>query len=380
MQAASDTARLAAALTSGCGWRAESVLPLTETLVAAAELHGIAQMLYAAGKPPTGAAVTGRSNGGPAQARLTDLVMAGVASAQVRQRTLREISSQFAASGIACLVLKGTALAHTVYATPWVRPGADIDLLVHEDDRARAMALLNDSGWQPDLASDGPLISAQRTLRRAQHALSLPLDLHWRVSNHWSIATALSFERLWEERHPLGSVAPEAYWPGPLNALLHACAHRAVHFHAPYQLATASRLGDRLVWLEDIRRLVEILTAERWARLPSQAANVGLLQITKSALNAAFSDDAGRLRQLARWPEPKPEVSARLLNRSALAPLRADLAALGGVRLRLALLMQHLFPSATYMRRRYGGTRHPLVWLYVARLMRGAWRKLWHQA
>ncbi len=66
---------------------------------------------------------------------------------KVRTHALIEILQKLESQNISVIVLKGAALAYTVYPAPELRPMSDIDLLVDEDKCNRAQQLLGSLGY-----------------------------------------------------------------------------------------------------------------------------------------------------------------------------------------------------------------------------------------
>ena len=64
----------------------------------------------------------------------------------LRRQALRKISSALAEGGTRSLLVKGSALALTVYERPWERQMADVDLVVERSHRARVMSALAQAG------------------------------------------------------------------------------------------------------------------------------------------------------------------------------------------------------------------------------------------
>lgn len=99
--------------------------------------------------------------------------------------------------GVRSLVLKGPAFVALGVRAP--RQSNDIDLLVHQDDRARATEALTDAGWSiishwfPPALDD---IIYSTTLRHPLFPVTL--DLHHRFSG--LLAGAAAFDALWEQR------------------------------------------------------------------------------------------------------------------------------------------------------------------------------------
>ena len=55
----------------------------------------------------------------------------------LRKRELLEVLRALDDAGVAPLLLKGAALAYSIYPSPVLRPRADTDLLIPDDDRER---------------------------------------------------------------------------------------------------------------------------------------------------------------------------------------------------------------------------------------------------
>lgn len=143
-------------------------------------------------------------------------------------------------SGIGWLVLKGPALAHSVYPRPDLRHYVDLDLLVAPADFAAVLGLLDGAGYQP-VDRNWPLLERYRP---GELRLSSPrgvlLDLHWSIFNdpvrraNFAAPTdgLLAGRRLLE---PAGFPALSA-----TDQLVHVALHAA--------LSGANRLG----WLLDV--------------------------------------------------------------------------------------------------------------------------------
>jgi hypothetical protein len=77
---------------------------------------------------------------------LLQLHRAGMTWCLHAERKLLRLADAFDDAGIEYAVLKGPALAHTVYQEPCLRPFGDLDLLVRSQDYSRASALLTRMG------------------------------------------------------------------------------------------------------------------------------------------------------------------------------------------------------------------------------------------
>lgn len=142
-----------------------------------------------------------------------------------------------AESGRDFLVLKGAALAYTVYDEPALRHCHDLDLLVREEDWAAVRPLLRKLGFSSDsLIGPGHL--------RFLHRSGLPLVLHaqpFRFAYY-----TLPFAELWSRGVPARVAGVSARIPSPADQLLHVCGH------ASYSTTRRSQ-----VWVADAWHLLK---------------------------------------------------------------------------------------------------------------------------
>ncbi len=83
------------------------------------------------------------------------------AQALLRDHVMDRLDDALAAAHLTALVVKGEALARTVYPEPWMRPMGDIDLLVPARDWAQAFAALTTHGFTREPPPEGrPLSNA----------------------------------------------------------------------------------------------------------------------------------------------------------------------------------------------------------------------------
>jgi hypothetical protein len=199
-----------------------------------------------------------------------------------------------AAAGVRFILLKGVALALTVYDVPGVRPMGDVDLLIEPAEAARARRILADLGWVPlrrTSERDLPL-GHGIDLRRPPHGA---LDLHWYLLHEccWPGAD----HALWTRAHPIAAIGPTAFVLGPEDQLLHTCLHglRWSPVHAGHWIADATRViahaGAGLDWTVVVRE--------------AGARRLGLqmleaLRVVAACGHAAVPDHA--LEALARQP------------------------------------------------------------------------------
>jgi hypothetical protein len=181
---------------------------------------------------------------------------------------LEALAGRFAQVGLPWLLLKGAALAETIYQPPELRVYNDIDVLVAPGDLRGAVALLEEQGGQL-LDRNWTLIS--REVRGQVHVLLASgsvVDLHWHVLNRDEVRSRFGVQTTTEMARArtvrIGASAIPTLAAG--STLVHICLHGALSG------------GDRLQWLQDIDRAVRHLgcswdevveRADEWrARLP----------------------------------------------------------------------------------------------------------------
>jgi len=129
-------------LEAGCAAGQER---LWDQLAEETEYHGVTPLLapiFTADSGPTRAAV-------PDTARWTFLALAGRHRryAAAREASIDRLLSAFAAAKLPMVLLKGAALAHSLYPSPELRPSVDIDILIDPADAQPAAALARGLGY-----------------------------------------------------------------------------------------------------------------------------------------------------------------------------------------------------------------------------------------
>ena len=282
---------------------------------------------------------------------------------------LRNLLKAFAQAGIQPLVLKGTALAYSIYPEPWLRPRCDTDLLVTEAERDKAEALLRHVGYAPLLAAHTEYLGTQKSYSRVSQGLRYTYDLHWQISNtNRQFSHQFADAQFFADVISVPSLGDHARSLSRVDSLIYACFHRAGHF---------SHSGDRLVWLYDIHLLCQALTAQEATRFYSKAKQLEISTLCADALAVtAFWFNTDMPAQLATLMQETPRNEAftvllkpggRQVGIKEHALL--ELQGLPTERERLRFLWQKAFPPPEFMLWRYkAAKRSALPWLYVRRL------------
>jgi hypothetical protein len=325
-----------------------------EELAARADLRPVAWWLWLRAREA-------RPNG-PVRAALHDLV----AREALAVSRLAVVLHALATSGITAIVLKGAALAYTVYPEPWLRPRSDDDLLVAPEQFDRARGVLESLGYRERASNPGPEHTAQSHFEKRDGSPSHFVDLHWRPLVPAAFHAVPSYEELLRETVSLPALAAGARAPSPAHALLLACAHRVAH-HG---------VSEDPQWLVDVHLLSRALDAAGWdvfcrAALRSRLAEVCCFELARAVgqLGTPVPSDV-----LDKLGQAHGEPSARhLAADSPLHRLWLDLGDRGG-RERLTNLLARLLPPPSYMRARYGAPWPLVPFTYAWRATAGAGR------
>jgi hypothetical protein len=275
----------------------------------------------------------------------------------IRERELELLLPRFAAADVPLLVIKGAALARTHYAHSSLRPRCDTDVLIERESAGRAARVLRDAGYGEEPGSGGEVISRQRMWVRLDNlGIRHCIDLHWALSNRQRYAHALTFAHLWSRAVPLRDDA-RVRMPSRCDALLLAAIH-----------LTAHHSGDhRLIWLYDIHLLHGSLS-------PDELEATALLARER---NVDMAFDAAIALALYYFGDGRYEPFPLLMPPSELGTLVDDLRFTRGVRPKLRLIREHLFPPASYVLQKYSvKSRSALPALYVRRAIAASARML----
>jgi hypothetical protein len=334
-------------------------------LAEAADDHGVGPLLWQALE-----SVSGPARG--LREALAHRVRAAAARDIFIQRDLQLVLTALASAGVRALVIKGSALAYTLYEQPWLRPRTDTDLLVPYSEVPAATGALETCGYaRCDDLTSGTLVTHQMAFERVdRHGLHHVIDLHWKVVNPQVLADSLPFEELWRDALPATTLGPSARVPGPHASGALACIHRLAHHQG----------DDRLIWLYDLRVLTTAFDDgewERFCRLACDRKVTGLcldgLREAREQLGSCLPATVEDALALAAPGEPSQHYLRGVVSKRAV--LVSDLTTLKSWRARARLLREHMFPPPAFILHRYGVTSPWLLpALYAHRLVTGAYR------
>lgn len=288
----------------------------------------------------------------------------------IRVEETRRVLAALDAGRVVPLVLKGAALAYSLYPRPHLRTREDTDLLVRQAAVAEVVRVLGELGYhRHDRLPSERVLRQDTYLRQDDSGYTHALDLHWAISNRPALAQSLDYAELRERAVAIETLSPCALGLCREDALLHACLHRLAHDDE-----------ENLIWLYDVHLLVESMTPMEFARFARTAMDKRLGVASYNAIVQARAwfktalpfgtlkdhfPEAG-LAEEARFGRGLSPGKHRFLN------FIADIRGLGGVRETLAWMREHAFPPPAYMREHYGANSSTwLPALYIRRGLKG---------
>jgi hypothetical protein len=293
---------------------------------------------------------------------------------------LERILAALTAAQMPVIVLKGAALAVTVYPDANLRPMADLDLLVRNEDFQPAQSLIQSQSYTVE---PFPSSSLNREIGFNIHMRSLSwpalkLELHWSLVAGEAIWFGPSMVWFWDQKLPWmysfqdGELADRryAFRMTPEASLLYACAHLMIQ----HGLAES-----RLIWFYDLDLLLRGNQGEfAWPDVIRQARRLHW--------EAALYDTLEALRSRFDTPIPEPYLKAlterldpssvelvnnkRAVGNDRVATVINLLGSLPGP-FRLRMFLARAFPSPAYMKWFY----HPAIpWAWPLWYLYHWWR------
>ncbi|MFC5577714.1 nucleotidyltransferase family protein [Lysobacter niabensis] len=311
----------------------------TEEFLAAAEREGVSAL------------VAERLRNSPddgIRSAFADRARGMAAASMLRYAECQRVFGLLETAGIRCLLLKGSALGWWLYPSPHLRETADFDLLFETVVHARQAAELLQAHGYTGGEYFGPM-AHEVTVRRSTSAMTMDLDLHWRLFNSPLFAEALPNCDLFASSISIPAFHQGARGLGPAHATVHACLHRVMNLHMG--------AGDRLKWLYDLHLLAGCLSSQAWDQL---------LEICSAHRVSVFCLDAVRATTETlgtEFPERVLRELERLAEREDIDPRQFGnwryMQRLGVSRIptfagRMRWFLHKVFPSPAYLRSFYG--------------------------
>lgn len=350
--------RTLAAILHQPGLLAQTPEQSRDSLLEAAEHHGVAGLLLHRLATSSEPALASWDH-------LRRLAARQSAAAALRDGEALAVLRRAAGAGLPLVVIKGLALAYTVYPHPWIRERSDTDLLVREDDLPRFDRLFGELGYTLLPHVRGALTLPQcHYYKDDAHGFRHAWDLHWRLTSSQALRDTLDERAVRARAEEIASLAG-ARVPSRADALLLACVHRLAHHFD----------DRRLIWLWDIRLLLEQMNevdinlfVQMAARPASAAACARSLQVAQELTGATLPN------ALVAVVDTPADGGAAFLWSQSRRPITYLVGELRAARPRdrARLLRERVLPSLSSMRERYPSVPTALLpFAYVWRLAAG---------
>ncbi len=293
---------------------------------------------------------------------------------------LASILRAFEVRQVACVPVRGLALAELLYGDVTARPMGDIDLLVRKEDLPEVAEGLKGLGFKEMDRRPGFATAFSSTLEfcKDRHGWVI-------VEPHWSIAyppfaDRVDMDQVWKRCVRGRVVGVDTWLLGRADLLVHLCFH-LIHG------------GDNapLLWLYELDRLLrQEKAALDWPQVMLLARETGLalflaevLGKVKGLFDSPIPDEALSELNAQLTPAPARAVESRLV-RLLAGGSRVDgresfalLFMIKGFRAKLRYAFALLFPSPEFMRLHYGlSSRKQLALCYLTRVVRLCWEGL----
>lgn len=176
-----------------------------------------------------------------------DIAPGAHADALLRRHVLLQIAESMRQEKLTALLVKGAALALTVYPDAAARHMSDIDMLVDEKDQARAVRALESRGWLVARDSSRPLSTAmfgEMIVQARAGSMTFTVEVH--ASLDKMVRRPITFADLAEPALPapgLSGLAIPAREDHALLVALHASTHEFRHVLAVQDMELLLRSG-----------------------------------------------------------------------------------------------------------------------------------------
>jgi len=308
-----------------------------------------------------------------ARAALAGVAREAEAAELLRGREIALVLDALASAGVHAILLKGAALAYTVYDSPGSRPRADTDLFIRSEQIETSRRVMTALGYTEPALSGGELIFCQFAMdKRDRFGVDHAFDFHWKISTQSLFAQIITFDELYAEAVPVPALGPHARTAGFPHALLLACTHPVMHH----------RGVERLIWIYDVHLIASRMSACDLTRfvslaLQKQVAAICAHQLARSRARLHTRVPDGVMTQLSSTRGVESTAVYLQADRRWHHELASNVQGLPRWTDRVRLLREVIFPSARYMKQKYSLAGSGVVLLpavYVHRCVHGAWK------
>jgi Uncharacterised nucleotidyltransferase len=292
------------------------------------------------------------------------------------ERGLLELAPILDRAGVDFIVLKGSALAHTVYPDPSWRYFGDLDLLVRAADWQRACSMLQDLGFRRNHPEPRPgFVERFGGAPAFRRETGVEVDLHRTL--------VVGPFGLWADTDQLFGGTQEFRMGqrtfrrlDDTSLLLHACIHASLGSRPPLTVPVRDVAQVAHHAEVDWEALVE--RAARW-HLASVVRHA--LQHASQALGTPIPTDAETIMSESGGRKERRALRAYVTDRQSFGGASlSTLSAIKGFRPKAAYVRGLIFPDRTFLSDRQGGrVSYVARWRIPIRWLRSRVRLAWRQ-
>lgn len=285
----------------------------------------------------------------------------------VRTQDNRRVFDGLSQHHIDFIILKGEALAWTLYPEPHLRTRLDTDILFRNKQQAEeAFGILSKLGYRKGFALEGELVGLQfECSKDLQGGITNFLDVHNRLCNSLWIGNKFTFDELAQNTLKIDYQGLQVEILNRPYALLHNCLHRLSNKRSGEE--------DKLIWRYDMHLLNEAMSREDWETFCQIAEQKEVAALCLEGLTRAEDAFPGTLPSFAKHclvqisqTEPEPPSNLDKSWGGYLLNLQSQ----KSIRGKICYVWENLFPPASYIRERYKPSRRALVpYYYLKRLL-----------
>lgn len=284
--------------------------------------------------------------------RITDTMRECFLVSRVRNmkmdRQLERLLLAFKQEQIEVLVMKGPAIAWSVYPDPAMRPYDDIDLLVLPKQFVRARKTMEMLGY----SCEARAFEALRDVQSEEYfhfqdstIANLLVEIHWDLHRFYGAKRNAAVEDLFHNAITVNTSSFSMETFGPVDALLHMVAHTGF----------SHTRGIRLSWICDIAQISSGLKVpEDWISLQTRSVEWGVRLLLERFLKMAEAWNGIKIpdefADFSSWPKPSqnelaiwPHVAQR--RASAIGMLRLRVPRNLGLLRRMRMFFRLVFPT-----------------------------------
>ena len=229
---------------------------------------------------------------------LERIALTATARTLLAGQQIQAVTRAMKEAGVPIILLKGPALARTVYPDPTLRQSSDIDMIVLPDAIPAAEAVLEDLGYTCPAKIFHIYPYADHHEKFFPKGKGLRLQLHWATANEFGLFSEDWLDAAFSRRISVHADGVSFDTFCPADQLLY------LVFHDAFQHRTI-----RLDWIGDIARVMhQIHSREEWEELVRQSVENNVRIPLEHCLAAAtvwsgtpLPEGAG---EFSTWPSP----------------------------------------------------------------------------